>query len=281
MVDCLTRIIGTEGRTGAARGEDDKRARRSSMEGNLKIVGTENLSLTHLVREPRQKVSTTPPHHSVSTRPPLLLLLHGIGSNEQDLFSLAPYLDGRFLAVSARAPFVLGPGSYGWFQIEFTPQGMVADIEQAKRSLRLLHGFIDELIETYGADDGCVYVAGFSQGAMMSLALALTSPEKVAGVVAMSGRFPAQVFERELNRKALEGMPLLVTHGIYDPVLPIEQGRAIRQALEALPVELTYKEYPMGHEVSAESLRDVSAWLSKSLDSAQASPVKEHGSGAE
>jgi phospholipase/carboxylesterase len=227
----------------------------------LKIVGTKNLSLTHLVRKPRQ---------AVSTPPPLLLLLHGIGSNEQDLFGLASYLDERFLIVSARAPFVLGPGSYGWFQIEFTPQGMVADIEQAKRSLGLLPGFIDELVETYGADAGCVYVAGFSQGAMMSLALALTRPEKVAGVVAMSGRLPSQVLEHAAERQALDHLRFLVVHGIYDPVLPLAEGRAIRQALEALPVELTYREYPMGHEVNVESLRDVSAWLSKSLDSATA-----------
>jgi phospholipase/carboxylesterase len=157
---------------------------------------------------------------------------------------------------------------------------MSADIEQAKRSLGLLSGFIDELVETYEADGGCVYVAGFSQGAMMSLALALTSPEKIAGVVAMSGRLPTQVFERELNEQALEGMPMLVTHGIYDPVLPVEQGRAVRQALEALPVKLTYIEYPMGHEVSLESLKDVSAWLSKSLDSAPTPPGEESGVGA-
>jgi phospholipase/carboxylesterase len=220
-------------------------------------MGTHALSLIHLVRKPG-KAPQSPP--------PLLLLLHGIGSNEQDLFSLASYLDERFLVVSARAPVVLGSGSYGWFNIEFTPQGMSADIEQAKRSLALLPGFIDELIETYGADGGCVYLAGFSQGAMMTLALSLTSPEKVAGAVVMSGRFPSQVFERELNMKALEGMPLLVTHGIFDPVLPIEQGRDARRRLEELPLALTYREYPMGHEVSAESLRDISAWLSKSLD---------------
>jgi phospholipase/carboxylesterase len=192
--------------------------------------------------------------------------LHGVGSNEQDLFGLAPYLDERFLIVSVRAPVVLGAGAYGWFNIEFTPRGMVADIEQAKRSLELLPGFIDEIVETYGADDKCVYVAGFSQGAMMSLALALTRPEKIAAVVAMSGRFPLPVLEHLPDQKTLAGMPVLVTHGVYDPVLPIEEGRGIRKNLQALPVELTYREYPMGHEVNLESLRDVSTWLSRTLD---------------
>lgn len=214
-------------------------------------------SLTHLVREPGRRDQSPPP---------LLLLLHGIGSNEQDLFGLAPYLDERFLIVSVRAPVVMGAGAYGWFNIEFTPQGMIADIEQAKRSLELLPGFLDEIVKTYGADDKCVYVAGFSQGAMMSLALALTRPEKVAAVVVMSGRFPSLVFEHDLDQNALEGMPVLVTHGLYDPVLLVEEGRSIQKNLQALPLELTYREYPMGHEVTLESLRDVSAWLSRTLD---------------
>ncbi|HYG81669.1 MAG TPA: alpha/beta fold hydrolase [Pyrinomonadaceae bacterium] len=199
-------------------------------------------------------------------RPPLLVLLHGVGSNEEDLFGLTPYLDGRLLIVSARAPIEMWPGGYGWFNIEFTPRGMLVDIEQAKRSLRALPGFVDELVEAYGADAGRVYLMGFSQGAMMSLALALTSPEKIAGAVLMSGRFPAQALEREPDERALEGKPFMVTHGIYDPVLPIAEGRAVRDKLSALPVELTYREYPMAHEVSMESLKDVTAWLSRKLD---------------
>jgi phospholipase/carboxylesterase len=220
-------------------------------------MSSNTLSLAHLAREPREKTAG---------RPPLLLLLHGVGSNEADLFGLAPYLDERFLVVSARAPVVLGPGSFGWFRIDFTPEGMVADLAQAKRSLEMLPGFIDELAETYGTDARRTYLAGFSQGAMMSLALMLNRPERLAGVAAMSGRLPRQLIEAAPDRDALEGMPVHITHGLYDPVLPVENARAARQYLEQLPVELTYREYPMGHEVSMESLRDVTAWLTRALD---------------
>src|SRR5215207_8312627 len=223
------------------------------------------MSMTHLVREPGDGGRTAPP-------PPLLLLLHGLGGNEEDLFGLAPYLDGRFLVVSARAPVALEYGGYGWFRIDFTPRGTVADVEQAERSLQTLPGFIDGLVEAYGADARRVYLAGFSQGSMMSLALLLTRPEKVAGVVAMSGRLPVQVLEREPDRGALNGKPVLVTHGLHDTVLPVEQGRAARDRLEALPVELTYREYPMAHEVSMESLRDVAAWLTKALGAGGGTP---------
>jgi len=220
-------------------------------------VSESKLALEHLVREPAQ---------AGGTPPPLLLLLHGVGSNEEDLFSLAPYLDKRLLVVSARAPVALDYGGYGWFRIDFTPRGMAADIGQAKKSLGMLPGFIDGLVETYGADGSRVYLAGFSQGAMMSLALLLTSPGKVAGVVAMSGRMPVQVLEREPDREALKGKPVLVTHGLYDTVIAVAQGRAARDYLSGLPVALTYREYPMAHEVSAESLKEVARWLTDALD---------------
>jgi phospholipase/carboxylesterase len=220
-------------------------------------MSTSNFSLTHLVREPRARTAG---------RPPLLLLLHGFGSNEADLLGLAPSLDGRHLIVSARAPVVLAPGSYAWFRLDMTPEGMVADLAQARRSLEMLPGFIDELVEAYGTDAGATYLAGFSQGAMMSLALMLTRPERVAGVAAMSGRLPAPLPGGGANRAALEGLPVIVTHGLYDPLLPVEGARETRRYLEGLPVRLTYREYPMAHEVSLESLRDVAAWLSDALD---------------
>jgi phospholipase/carboxylesterase len=88
----------------------------------------------------------------------------------------------------------------------------------------------------------------------------------LAGVVAMSGRLPMQALEREPDGEALTGKPVLITHGLHDTVLTVEQGRAARDYLSALPVELTYREYPMGHEVSQQSLRDVTGWLTEALD---------------
>ncbi len=229
------------------------------------IMNTQNSSLVHVVQAPRERVPG---------KPPLLLLLHGFGSNEQDLFSLAPYLDKRFLCVSARAPVAIGAGAYCWFNLEFTPEGINADLEQAQRTLEMLPVFIDELIEAYEVDASCVYLAGFSQGAMMSYGLLLTRPELIAGVVAMSGRVPDVLLEQTHDVKALDGTPVLVTHGIYDPVLPVEHGREANKYLGTLPVELSYREYPMGHEVNAESLRDVTVWLGKTLDAKCATKEK-------
>ena len=217
-------------------------------------------SLKHLVRYPQ----------AGSGAPPLLLLLHGVGSNEHDLFSMAPYLDARFLIVSARAPITLMPGSYAWFEIAFTPNGILIDPQQAEASRQRLLQFIPEVVAAYHADPARVYLLGFSQGAIMSASVVLTRPDLIAGAVLMSGRLPREVLAHKASDDHLAGMPILVVHGVADDVLPIQFGRELRDFFTSLPVELTYHEYPMGHQVSAESLADVAAWLSARLDDQRA-----------
>lgn len=219
-------------------------------------MSSHQLSLVHVERRPR----------AGSGAPPLLLLLHGRGSNEQDLFGLAPLLDPRFQIVSPRAPYSLGPGSYEWFAINFTPAGILIDEAQAEASLAQLLAFIQEAVAAYGADPARVYLMGFSQGAIMSASLALTAPEHVAGAVLMSGRIPPEIAPRIAAPERLAGLPFLLVHGTHDNVLPIAYGHESKALLESLPVELTYHEYPMGHEVSRDSLDAVTTWLSARLD---------------
>jgi len=174
---------------------------------------------------------------------------------------LAPYLDGRFFIVSARAPLVLGPGMYGWFHVMLDPVAPVINPDEAERSRVLLLRFIDEVIAAHGVDPQRIYLLGFSQGAIMSLSLVLTHPERLAGVAAMSGRILPEVLPKMAPPDAMRGLPILVVHGSDDPILPVHHGRAARDILAALPVALTYREYAMGHYVSEESLADVAAWL--------------------
>lgn len=218
---------------------------------------TKSLSLVHLIREPSRRNSSPPP---------LLLLLHGVGSHEGDLFSMAPMLDERFFVVSARAPITLMPGAYAWFQVEFTQNGPVINPQEAEQSRLKVLDFIDELIAAYQPDPKQIYLMGFSQGAITSLSLALTRPEKFAGVVAMSGRILPEVLPLQAKPEAMKDLPIFVVHGTHDQRLPIAYGRNSRDILSKLPVALTYREYPMGHEVSAESFRDVNAWLKERLD---------------
>lgn len=216
------------------------------------------LSLTHLVRKPAAA--------SDGQKPPLLLLLHGVGSNEHDLIGLAPHLDSRFFVVSARAPVTLGPGAFGWYPVAFTPQGPVGDATQARASRDALGRFIPEAVAAYGLDAERVYLMGFSQGAIMSLYLALTQPEAVTAIVPMSGRLLPEAWAERASDAALDGLPVFAVHGTRDTVLPIHEGRAIQSNLSTVPVDLTYTEYDMAHEVAPQSLADIRAWLTGRLD---------------
>jgi len=214
------------------------------------------LPLIHLVRQPLPQGSN----------PPLLLLLHGVGSNERDLFGLAPLLDPRLIVLSLRAPNTLAPGSYAWFHVDFTPQGPVIDPQQAEQSRQLLIETIQQAVATYDANPKRVYLMGFSQGAIMSASVTLTRPDLVAGAVLMSGRILPEIQPMIAAPEQLAGLPILLIHGTIDTVLPIHNGRASRDLLSTLPVNLTYHEYAMGHEVTQQSLADVQAWLREQLD---------------
>lgn len=196
---------------------------------------------------------------------PLIILLHGIGSNEHDLIALTPELDPGGHYVSLRAPHDLGPGSYGWFNIDWRPAGIAVDPAEVEASRDLLIRTIPALIAATGADERRVYLVGFSQGAIMSLFVALTRPDLMAGVVAMSGVVPLEMRAVHAPPAALRGLPVLMVHGLYDPVLPVEQAREGQHFLATLPLALTYKEYPMAHQVSAESLAAIVAWFRTQL----------------
>lgn len=196
---------------------------------------------------------------------PLLVLLHGYGSDERDLMGLAPYLDPRFQVVSVRAPQALAMGGYAWFAVQFTPFGLVLDHTQAQESRQQLEAWLEALVAAPGVDRSRVFLLGFSQGAGMALGLALHRPELVTGVAFLSGLVVPQMMPAG-DPKKLSALSVLMTHGRQDPLIPIAQGRASRLLLEQLPVRLRYQEYEMGHEISEECLEEVRGWLAEGLD---------------
>lgn len=215
------------------------------------------LTLEYVFRQPRQP--------ETGKKPPLLLLLHGFGASEADLIDFAPHLDARFFVASARAPFKLDWGGYAWFEIRYSLQGLQTNAQQAEQSREKLLKFVDELVAKHDLDARRVYLAGFSQGAIMIYNLVLTEPEKFAGAIPMSGVLPVEHLANRVSIERLRDFPIFVSHGVNDQVLPVSMGRAARAFLEKLPVKLDYKEYPIAHNVSEESLADVAKWLTDEL----------------
>ncbi|GLC24263.1 alpha/beta hydrolase [Roseisolibacter agri] len=219
---------------------------------------TAALSLVHLVRPP-----VTPP--APGERAPLLVLLHGVGGNEEAMLAIAPAMDPRFLIVSARGPHVMGPRAFGWFHVTFTPQGPAIAADEAAASWAAIARFVDEAVAAYEADPGRVHLAGFSQGAIMGLATLLTAPERVAGVVAMSGRLLPEVLPHAAPDAALDGKAVLIVHGVDDQKLGVHYARGARETLARFPLRLDYRELPMGHAMTSESVAEVARWLSARL----------------
>ena len=217
-------------------------------------------SLVHVVRAPAAGANLE------RERPPLLIVLHGVGSNERSMAQLAPAFDPRFIVVTVRSPITLGPNAFGWFHVSFGAQGPVIVAEEAEAGWKLLAKFIDEAVAAYGADPARVYVGGFSQGAIMALATLLTVPGKVAGAFAMSGRLLPEVLPHAAGHDALRGKPALVVHGTGDDKLGVHHARWAREQLSRFPLSLEYRELAMGHTITDESLGVVTAWLSAALD---------------
>lgn len=211
------------------------------------------LPLYYLVRQPRIKTG----------KPPLLILLHGVGSNENDLFSFANTLDDRFLVVSVRAPYTISEGSYKWYEVGFSGGAPKIDTAQAEKSRSMLVGFISQLGAELDFDPARVYLCGFSQGAIMSFSVGLTKPESVRGIIALSGRVLAEINPQIAEKNRFGQFKTLLIHGTQDQVLPIHYARESRQLLEGLGIETEYHELETGHTITRETLGLINAWLGR------------------
>jgi len=211
-----------------------------------------NLSLQYLIREPKVKLDKNP----------LLLLLHGYGSNDADLFSFATELPDEYYVVAACAPYDLQYGSYAWYAINFdADENKFSDVEQAKESRDLIVKFIAELVQTFPIDDQNITLVGFSQGSILSYAVALSYPEKIKRVVAMSGYVNPEMAVNNYAQNDFSNLSIFASHGTADQVIPIDWARKVKPFLDELKVENTYKEYPVGHGVAPQNFFDFRNWL--------------------
>ena len=204
-----------------------------------------------------------PPSESGAAVHPALILLHGMGTNEDDLLELADCLDPRFFIVSARAPYPFNEvsGGYTWYDVREIGRDIdLPDRKQFEESHRRLAQFVLDVKRQYPVDGDRLFLLGFSMGSVISLALALTNPDMVRGIAAHSG-YIREIPSLKYHWDRLNALSFFVAHGIYDPVVPVHLARHSRDLLAKTKADLTYKEYPIAHTISEQSLRDLSGWL--------------------
>ena len=196
---------------------------------------------------------------------PLLIMLHGYGSNEKDLISLASMLPDNLRIVSARAPQMLAPEMYAWFPLEFVPNGIIADEAAANDARVQFIGFVHDVLETYKPAGNKAFLMGFSQGAVMSYMTAFTAPQLLHGVVACSGRLPEKTLPTENSDASWCQLPFLVMHGTYDDVISIDKGREAQRWLQERARDVTYREYPMAHQICEDEIALIDSWLKQRM----------------
>ena len=214
----------------------------------------DDLCLKYLVRKPA----------TVNASTPILILLHGYGSNEADLFELGKAIPSNWLVVAARGPLDVDNGGYQWYHMTRDNGHHSGKKEDMDRSRDLVVKFISQLLKKYKTDPHQVYVSGFSQGGMMSYLIGLSHPESVAGIAPLSGMI-VDVLKPELQlEKAKSSLRLFVGHGDADDRIPFADDQASVEYLQhsgLIPELHVYK--GMTHQISREELSDLVRWLGK------------------
>ena len=196
--------------------------------------------------------------------PPLLILLHGYGSNELDLFSFADELPETLVIVSLRAPYEMGHGGYAWYDINLdSNNNKFSDLNQARKSLQKITTTIDYIKTKHNTNPNNTFLLGFSQGAILSYALSFNFPNKIEHVIALSGYLNSELIPKENTQKI--HTDYYISHGAVDQVIPVEWARKAGPFLDSKGLKNEYSEYPVGHGVAPQNFFSFKKWIENRL----------------
>ena len=194
----------------------------------------------------------------------VIIMFHGYGSNKDDLFSFAKFMNPNFLIISIQAPIQMDYNSYCWWSLNLNnDMQLQMDDKEAKNSLNELNRFISEdLTIKYNFGLNQVYLLGFSQGCMISYALSINFPENYKKVVGLSGKIPHEIIN--FNEKFdYSNHNFFCSHGINDQVIPIEVGRESDRWFSEKNINHKYLEFVSAHGINSENFEQMNLWLLK------------------
>jgi phospholipase/carboxylesterase len=194
---------------------------------------------------------------------PLILLLHGMGADEKDLWFIADKLPSHCRVVSLRAPHNHEGGGYRWFRIQYTHEGKVIDYNQALQSRQMIINFLESFQQKNGYQPTGIYVIGFSQGAMMGFTL-LSGLPNVLGHISLGGLIFPELLN-EFKPHILANKNVFIGHGSRDFIVPVEEARKARQILQEAGIKPSYNEYPVGHQITPDMLSALLLWLQQKI----------------
>ena len=220
--------------------------------GNGQAALQDDLALKYVARLPLE----------ISRHAPVIILLHGLGSDEKDLFGLADLFPKKYLIISVRAPYSVPAGGYQWYEGTVANGHRNGNKAQLGSSRALTAKFILQVVKKYKADAKNVNLIGFSQGAVMSYETGLTNPASVKGIAVLSGMIFNSLKPYITNTPALNQLHIFIAHGINDQRIPYAEGKAAADYLKSIGLKPELHTYDgMGHQINKEVLKDLLNWL--------------------
>lgn len=193
---------------------------------------------------------------------PVIIMLHGFGSDENDLFSFSSELPSEYTIISLKAPIRLQPYGNAWFNIHFdNVDGKFSDNEQAIESREMVVHCIHEIIKNYQIDKKDITLLGFSQGTILSFAIALSYPELIKNVIGLSGYINSEIITDGYEKNDFSDLNVYSSHGQVDQVIPVEWARNTKPFLKELGIDCSYSEFPVGHGVAPQNFYELKEWL--------------------
>ena len=210
------------------------------------------MDLQFIVREPE----------NITPQTQLLVMLHGYGSNEEDLFSFRHDLPKDWIIVSFRAPRNSDYEGFAWYDIDFNNPDKFLDVDQAVDSMKLIMKSIDNLKHHYQLESK-TNIVGFSQGGVLTYAMTLTYPDYFHKVACLSSYPDPKILKNIKGKKEIQHLRFFVSHDNENAVIPLDWGRKAADFLYELGAFFTFREYMTGHSVNQKNYIDLIHFFEK------------------
>lgn len=192
---------------------------------------------------------------------PILILLHGYCSNETDLFSFASSIPAEWTVISARAPMQVSKDQYKWYSVDFGKDSIRSNFQEAEVSRKKILALIDFAVKKYHSDSSRVVVAGFSQGAILSMNCALTRPERISAFGVMSGRLMEEIKPMVVGSPKFSSMKAFVSHGTLDPLMNMNYFNQTVSFLKSKSIQVTTSVDEVQHTISSKQFEQFIGWI--------------------
>lgn len=197
---------------------------------------------------------------------PLLIFLHGYGSNELDSDRFAQSFDQRYLVYSVKAPYKIGEAKYKWFDFKRDGEDFIYSYDQMNESVDRIIDLLYYIKQKHHIDDSKIIIGGFSQGAMMSLAVSLRHSELFSGAMILSGDLLDEIEEEIKDLQIDKKLDIYISHGRQDQRLTFAEAVKDIKFLKAKGIDVYEFYYDSGHTISNDNFVSLSKWLSAKID---------------